>query len=392
MPADPSRCTGCQTPHEQPFFHIPRLPVDVGSLCETAAAAKNAPCGEIRLDFCRHCGLIANRSYDPQRIAFRPGYQVSLLHTPTFRSYIESLATRLASRYELAGKSIFEIGCGGGEFLRLICAAGGNHGIGVDPTIADQQDEVLQGGSVRLLPGFFGPQHASQLGDFIACLSVFEDIPQPLQFLKMLREMIADRTIPLYFEVFNGQRAIRQGEVWSIHYEQCNYFSLASLRSLFERSGFEVVDAGCCYQGDQYLYVEAIPAPDAAVIPTIDSVIDVPPQIADFQRQHDDNTQLWNQRLQAWRSADKRVAVWGSGGKGISLLNAIDHPEAIDCVVDINPDRQQHFIPGSGHRVVAPAELSARRPDVVILTNVLYRDEIAADLRDMNIDCELVVA
>jgi hypothetical protein len=51
--------------------------------------------------------------------------------------------------------------------------------------------------------------------------------------------------------------------------------------------------------------------------------------------------------------------------------------------VDINPYRQGHFLPGSGLPIVAPAFLADYRPDVVIVMNPVYREEIARDLETM---------
>ena len=62
--------------------------------------------------------------------------------------------------------------------------------------------------------------------------------------------------------------------------------------------------------------------------------------------------------------------------QGVTLANLVDpQREWIDCLVDINPAKQGCFVPGSGHPIVAPAALLARRVANVILMNPNYARE-----------------
>jgi hypothetical protein len=47
-------------------------------------------------------------------------------------------------------------------------------------------------------------------------------------------------------------------------------------------------------------------------------------------------------------------------------------------------------MPGSGHRILAPDELKELQPDVVIIMNRVYREEIAADLAARGLSPELL--
>lgn len=385
-------CHGCETTGLIEFFNAVDVPANVGTLAASVDEAQSARTGTIQLVACPHCGLIQNHEFDVDVIGFEPGYEVSLFHTPTFRKYIQSVVDRLIAKHELPGKRLLEIGCGGGDFLRLICQQGSCDGVGVDPTIPKSKRETFAGGgSVQLIPGFFGREHFEHLGDFVCCLSVFEDIPRPLEFLRSLREAIGEREIDVYFEVFNGFRAIAENEVWSIHYEQCNYFSLETLVGLFERAGFEVSEAGACYQGDQYLFVDAKPAASQSFSHTQEH-IGISKTVRTFGEIHSKSMLSWTERLQQWKRQGKTAVLWGSGGKGISFLTSLPDTDCIQCVVDVNPDRQGKFIPLSGHRIVAPEALKTLNPDAVIISNPLYKSEIGDSLATLGLQCEIVIA
>ncbi len=77
--------------------------------------------------------------------------------------------------------------------------------------------------------------------------------------------------------------------------------------------------------------------------------------------------------------------IWGSGSKGVAFLNAIEDSAAIDYVVDIHPFRQQTFMAGTGQQIVAPLFLKDYRPDIVIIMNAIYREEIQQELTQLGL-------
>ena len=387
-------CTACGSTELTDFFEIERLPIHVGVLWDSPEQAHRAATGDIILSYCHECGFVHNRILEQSKLSFQPGYEVALHHSAVFRSFMEAVATRLIERFGLRNKAVFEIGCGTGYFLQLLSELGPNEGIGIDPTVAHEGTEKVGEGTVRLIRDFFSERYADLHFDFICCLSVFEDIPQPIDFLSKLRNMIGDRQTPIYFEVFNAFRAFQKQETWSIHYEQCNYFSLRSLRNLFERCGFQVLDANTCYEGDQYLYIEAVPGnqPTFWGNHTARLCRELPDEIAEFAATHRRQLASWTERLAQFKQRGQRVVVWGTGGKGISFLNALGTSDLIQYVVEINPDKQGKYVPGSAQLIVPPEFLTEYQPDKVIITNPLYKQEMEQQAKDLGVSCEFLIA
>ncbi|HEX6239723.1 MAG TPA: hypothetical protein VFZ61_02470, partial [Polyangiales bacterium] len=114
------RCTACDGAELRDFLSLPGVPTQDGVLWKTHAEALAAPRGDFTLAVCQRCGYIGNRTYDAALVTF-DGYDVSLEHSPVFRTYLQSLAERLVARYGLHGKKILEIGVGKGLFLRTLC-------------------------------------------------------------------------------------------------------------------------------------------------------------------------------------------------------------------------------------------------------------------------------
>jgi SAM-dependent methyltransferase len=390
----PPRCAGCGSTDLVDVFESTRQPINVGIVYDTVEQARRAPVADITLACCRTCGFVSNRIFDLSRVTFEPGYEVALKHSAIFREFTSSVVDRLIERFDLHGKRICEIGCGAGYFLRLITERGENHGIGIDPTVPSVGHQQANCGSVEFIRDHYGEQHVGIESDFVCCLSVFEDIPRPVEFLTTVRRMIGDRTdVPLYFEVFNAFQAIQNRETWSIHYEQCNYFSRATLTDLFRRCGFEVTDAGTCYQGGQYLYVEAVPAKVSSHgTDVLSESVGVPTEIAEFASRHRQRLEYWNQQFREFQREQQRVVLWGTGGKGISFLNTLNTRGVIEYAVESNPDKQGQFIAGSAQRIVSPEFLTQYQPDTIIVTNALYLEEMRQQASALGVTAEFLVA
>ena len=57
--------------------------------------------------------------------------------SPAYRDYIAGSIERLKSRYSLTGKTALDIGCGKGDYLRMLVRAGIAKAIGFDPTFVE---------------------------------------------------------------------------------------------------------------------------------------------------------------------------------------------------------------------------------------------------------------
>ena len=385
-------CPACHAEDTVDVFNGGELPVSVGVFYDSYSEAINAPLGKITLTFCRSCGLVFNREYDTSKDIFRPGYEVALHHSETFRKFIAGVAERLTSRFDLHGKRIVEIGCGDAYFLRALATSGNNHCTGIDPTVSNEGMQEVENGTVYLIRDYFGSKHQNIETDFICCLSVLEAIPCPAPFLAAVHSLASQSDAPLYFEVFNAWRAFQEQEVWSVHYEQCNYFGPANLRNIFAHYGFSIGEIAACYQGDQYLFVEAISADLPVQKSDRSDRLDVPEALLSFNQAYSEKLDLWRHRFDQYRADGDRVAVWGSGGKGITFLNTVEGAGIVEFVAEINPDKQGKFIPGSGQKIVSPEFLAEYQPDKIIITNALYEEEMKGQARDLGINAEFLIA
>lgn len=374
------------------FYEKPHVPVHSVVLLHSRQEAIDFPSGQIVLGFCRGCGFISNVSYDPSLHDYSLNYESTQSCSEIFDTFAHRVAQDLVNRYDLFGKTILEIGCGQGEFLRLLCDLGRNWGIGFDPAYVEGNSEAAAHNRITFVKDYYSEKYADQKGDIVVCKMTLEHIQKTSDFVGMVRRSLGDRLDTIvFFQVPDVTRILRELAFWDIYYEHCSYFGLVSLSRLFRDSGFEILRVSREY-GDQYLLLEARPKPEATPKEQVSqfNLQALKRDVAYFSTYSKRRIKEWQQSIGEQRLQGMRHVVWGGGSKAVAFLTTLGIEEEIEFIVDINPKKDGTYIAGTGQRIVTPAFLSEYKPDVVIVMNPIYIPEIAEDLEKMGISAKLI--
>ncbi|MEJ2720620.1 MAG: class I SAM-dependent methyltransferase [bacterium] len=369
------------------LFESRDVPIYVNFLWRSREAALACPRGDITLAFCGDCGLIFNVAFEPSKLEYREGYENSLHFSPVFQAYAEKLADSLIERFALRDKTVVEIGCGGGEFLQMLCERGPNRGLGFDPSPRLEGEEAPSN-RVELIHDYYSERYVDRGGDFLCCRHTLEHIAHPGDLLEPIRRSIGDRVdLPVFFEVPNAMYMLENFFVWDIIYEHASYFTTPALKNAFSRSGFRVADVYEAFSG-QYLCMEAYastaPVESAAVEGSLLGAVE------SFRTAYGGYYEMWKTKLRRLADAGKKVVLWGAGSKGVMFANCFDVSGLVERVVDVNPKKHGMFVAGSGQEIVPPSRLAADPPDVAIVANPVYLQEISEIVRAMGIQPDLI--
>ncbi len=384
-------CPACSSADIAGFFAVDSVPANSCLLLESEADARTFPRGRLDLAVCRGCGFITNRAFEPALTEYSTRYEETQAFSPTFVEFGKSLAKRWVDRYRLHGAHVLEIGCGKGEFLVWMVEAGAGGGTGIDPGVRPERLDGAYASRIEWIADRYDARSLHLQADAIVCRHTLEHIAPVHDFLTLIRRHIAHRDVPVLFEVPDTRRVLQNVAFWDIYYEHCSYFTAGSVARLFRRCGFEVLNVAVDY-GDQYLLIEARPAadvPSTAPLPIEEQACDVLNLAVHFAKRYDEMVATWSARLAEIRSRGGNAVLWGGGSKAVSFLSAPSLSSAISRVVDINPHKQGRFLAGTGHEVVAPDEVQALRPDLVVVANPVYLDEIGDRLAAMGVTCEV---
>lgn len=399
-----------------------RVPTDTIRLWATKAEAQSATKAEICLTKCDECGHIFNRAYRDELVDYETDYENSQMFSPRFRQYAEQLADRLIQTYGLSGKQILEIGGGKGDFLRIICDRGRNRGVSFGPSYRPAPDEVIPE-NLRFVTDYYDARYKDEPADLIVCRHVLEHFWEPRKFISTIRQAVANRSdLIIYFEVPNGDYILQRQAFWEIIYQHCSYFTKASLTRLFREFGFTVRRIQESF-GEQFLSIELSARSDnredlsqageeagnGRLAKTVHKgndgavrsesgelgvgLMSAPHPAVPRPSVLNEAATSWRNRLESLRSGGKRVIAWGAGAKAVTFLNMVDPlGTSISHIVDINPRKVGHFVPGSAQEIVAPDALAHLRPDTIVLMNGIYREEVCSIVNGLGIKPEIVVA
>ncbi|MFW2387724.1 MAG: methyltransferase domain-containing protein [Polyangiales bacterium] len=388
--ASVDKCPACGSKKLTPFHSMRSIPALSCTIWDTPAEAKSCPQGDIDLALCETCALLLNTSFDPELLHYDEAYEASLHHSPLFTRYAEELAEGLIERYGLKEKTVLEIGCGKGAFLEMLVKMGNNRGLGFDPSYEAEPDYVPDE-RITFVKEFYTEKHLEISPDLVIARQLLEHVEEPLEFLTGLRRTLGDRhdTI-VVFEVPNALDMLQRADLWDVIYEHPIYFTPLSLDRLLRSAGFDVLRVRPAYEG-LFLVIEA--SPSAGPPKELESVGHlVKDEVAGFAAAYADRVKRWAGHLADIKAKNQRAVLWGAGARGDTFLNAIGIHDEIAMVVDLNPRKWGKHMAGTGQAIHSPEDLRANPPDVVVIANEIYKEEIGKSLRDMGIDAEILVA
>jgi SAM-dependent methyltransferase len=386
-----SACPACGTAAVKPLIALRDVPVFCNVLWPTREQALSAARGDLDLGFCEACGHIFNFAFDARKMSYSEVYENSLHFSQHFNDYAERLAKHLVETYDIRNKDVIDIGCGKGDFLALVCKAGGNRGVGFDKSYDAAGATHDKDARLSFVQDFYGEQYAGHAVDLLSCRHVLEHIEDPIAFLRTIRATIAGKNnVTVFFEVPNAMYTLRDLGIWDLIYEHCSYFSASSLSRLFAASGFTVLSVRELYDG-QFLGIECMPAGGSSASFTPPDMTELRTSAAKFADRYRSKVEYWQAVNAELEQTKKRAVVWGGGSKGVTFLNVLK-PKAVEAVVDLNPRKHGKYVPGTGHQVVGPDRLAELKPDVIIVMNEVYKDEIGADVRARGLSPEFMIA
>lgn len=385
-------CPSCGTAGLQSFYRVEGIPTHSCLLMDSYDEAVTHPRGELELAFCLSCGFITNVKYDATFKNYSPRYEETQHFSVCFDNFARQLAQRWVEQYRLRGKRILEIGCGKGEFLELLCTLGANRGIGFDPGVRPERLSKEANERICFVRDYYSEKYHNERVDAICCRHTLEHIDRPNDLIGAIRSNIGDRKdVVLLFELPDTTRVLREYAFWDVYYEHCSYFTAGSLRRLFQRNHFDVVELERAFD-NQYLLLVARPGEKQASGQTggTEDLDVMANDVSEFHDRHARLIEQWRTRLHHFAANGQRAAIWGGGSKAVAFLTTLGLKSEIDFVIDINPHKHGKFIPGTGHRVVSPDHLRRHPPDVVVVMNPIYVSEIRSILNNMGLAPQLL--
>lgn len=361
-------CPSCNSKDIRFLFERKNVPIKQNEPLVSEKDAKNVKVSNLEIYICCDCTFVFNAAFNASLITYTEKYNNNQLYSNTFTEHINELIESVGQYNNLKNKSVIEIGCGKGDFIkRLSNKYKENQYYGFDTTY---EGPLEYSSNLTFYQEYFNKKYKGFKSDFIFCRHVIEHISNPKEFLESLKETIQEtKGVKLFFETPTIEWIFQNNAFWDFFYEHCSYFSAYSLEKIIESVGFNISKVETVFEG-QYLWLECSEEKKTTEETSLNNVL----KLADeYCLQYNQRIEHWHKKIE---NLSGKVAIWGAGAKGVTFLNMIDlNSEHITYVVDINPMKQNKFIPVTGHKIIAPEQITSDI-ELIIVMNPNYLDEI----------------
>ena len=277
--------------------------------------------------------------------------------------------------YNLSEKKIVEIGCGNGEFMQFMKAAGGNvFGIENSREAVEQCNEL----GLNVVQGFpEGDSFSIPEGPFDAffIMNFLEHIPDPRSFLSAIGRNLKDDSYGL-IEVPNMDMIIDKMLFSEFMLDHLMYFTKNTLAKLLVICGFEVISCESVWH-DYCL--------SAVVRKRKRQSLDA------FLIKQDKLVKEIREYIDSFNKEGKRVAIWGAGHEALAIMALSDIRNGIEYVIDSADFKQNKYTPGSHILVVAPVRLMENPVDAIVVMAGSYSNEVCEIIKSKYKGVEVAV-
>ena len=355
------RCIACGAPlWETPLLTLDNMPASAQHMPDAQGVKEDRG---LTLDLCQcmGCGLV---QFDCEPV----DYYRDVIRAGGFSKTMVELRRyqykHLIDSYHLEGKKFIEVGCGQGEFLKVLSEFPVEvHGIEHDPHLV----ELARAQGLDVTEGFTETEDtrfAGGLYDVFLSFNFLEHQPDPGTMLQAIYRNLEDDAMGL-ITVPSFEYIMDHNSYYELIRDHLAYYTFETLTPLLERNGFLVEECEVINRDTLSVIVKKRPQMDTENL--LECYVNLKREMESYMKY-----------LDAW---DKKVAVWGASHQGFTLAATTKLGEKARYIIDSAPFKQGKFAPASHLPIVGPDHFHEHPVDAIIITAPGYTDEIAASIR-----------
>ena len=355
------RCIACGAPlWETPLLTLDNMPASAQHMPDAQGVKEDRG---LTLDLCQcmGCGLV---QFDCEPV----DYYRDVIRAGGFSKTMVELRRyqykHLIDSYHLEGKKFIEVGCGQGEFLKVLSEFPVEvHGIEHDPHLV----ELARAQGLDVTEGFTETEDtrfAGGLYDVFLSYNFLEHQPDPSTMLQAIYRNLEDDAMGL-ITVPSFEYIMDHNSYYELIRDHLAYYTFETLTPLLERNGFQVEECEVINRDTLSVIVRKRPQMDTENL--LECYVNLKREMETYMKY-----------LDAW---DKKVAIWGASHQGFTLAATTKLGEKARYIIDSAPFKQGKFAPASHLPIVGPDHFHEHPVDAIIITAPGYTDEIAASIR-----------
>ncbi|MGB4827739.1 MAG: class I SAM-dependent methyltransferase [Paracoccaceae bacterium] len=372
-------CRFCHSPLTQTLVDLGQTPLANGYLPDDPAAISAERSFPLHVMVCNACWLAQTTETVPADAIFTHDYAYLSSYSAGWVAHARHYAEAMTARFALGPQSrVVEVASNDGYLLQHFVAMGVPV-LGVEPAghAAEVAEEI--GVPTRVL--FFDKTSATALraegfaADLIAANNVLAHVPDIRSFAAGFKALLKPTGVAT-FEFPHLARLLEQVQFDTIYHEHYSYLSLTFVERLMNEIGLVVFDIETLptHGGSLRVFVchpgAYSDTPAVALLRAREAAMKLGQAegYQGFAQKVEKVIVEFRAFLARARAIGKSVAGYGAAAKGNTFLNVAGLGVGdLAFVVDRNPQKQGHLLPGSHVPVLAIDAIAARKPDYLVI-------------------------
>jgi SAM-dependent methyltransferase len=348
----------------------------------------------LRVLVCEECWLVQTEDFAQANELFDAYYAYFSGFSTSWLAHSERYVSEMCSRFGLGPHShVVEVAANDGYLLQYVQALN-IPCTGVEPTASTANAARSKG--IDIVEEFFGVELAHKMiangkqADLTVANNVLAHVPDINDFVKGFSILLKEEGVAT-FEFPHLHNLLLETQFDTIYHEHFSYLSLTAILKVFDANGLAVfdVDELPTHGGSLRVYAQRKDTGRHSISVSVAQILEAEKSSgmlnSDYYRNFQSRTnhikyELTRFLLDAKRDG-KRVAAYGAAAKGNTLLNyAGIRADLVEFVVDLNPAKQNKYMPGSRIPIFNEERLKQEKPDYVLILPWNLKSELDIQL------------
>jgi GDP-D-mannose dehydratase len=350
----------------------------------------NNPTFPINIVLCQSCGLVQTKETSCPDELYKTGqYGYESGISNTMRKHLLDYHEEILSKVQLnPNDTVLDIGCNDGTLLDYYNIT--INKLGVDPT---GQQFIENYKDKRLLCDYFTKDNFTEEFNSVKCkivtsISMFYDLPDPVQFAKDIYDILTDDGIWTCEQSYLLSM-LNTNSLDTICHEHLEYYALTQMINIAERANFKIIDVkfNDCNGGsfrvyfakkDSSQFTEATELINDIVESETKADIINPNTYINFMHGVNEELDKLKSFIKLINDDNKKAYLYGASTKGNCILQYCNiHEAQVKYAVERNPKKIGRST-STGIEIISEETMRENPPDYLIVLPWHFRTEIVA--------------
>ena len=382
------KCRYCGVDLKHTFVDLGATPL-ANSYLKPENLDEAEPFFSLHVRVCAECFLVQLPALETPENIFSD-YLYFSSFSDTWLKHAKDYCGKMSERFGLNEDSlVVEVASNDGYLLQYFKEANINV-LGIEPARNVAEHAVKKG--IPTIVKFFGEETAKTVAaekgfaDLTAANNVLAHVPDINDFVEGFAQILKPEGVST-FEFPHLLNLIEKNQFDTIYHEHFSYLSLTTVEKIFAAHGLTVFDVEqiSTHGGSLRVFAQKTETGIHEISETVEKIKNVEVEngltdievLSGYGEKVKETKRGLLEKLIELKRAGKQIAAYGAAAKGNTLLNYCGvKTDFIEYVCDANPNKQNHFLPGTRIPIFAPEKIIETKPDYVLILPWNIADEV----------------